>query len=143
MLRQIDGYLTATTGKTAGSVYRLCRVPSNAKVKHVRACIDAGVTTLDVDIGVYYATDQFTLPALAGTVIDADFFASAVDLHAIITLTDYVFESTTYVASKRQQPLWQAVGLSADPGGYLDICMTNTSTTSGAPVLAMEVEYVE
>lgn len=141
-LRQVDGYLTGTTGKTAGSVYRLCRVPSNAKVKHVRACLDAAVTTFDADIGVYYADDALTNAAVAGTAISQALFASAVDLHAIIVPTDYTFESTTYVASKRVQPLWQAAGLTSDPGGFLDICMTNTSTTSGAPVMWAEVEYV-
>lgn len=143
MLRSVDGTLTVTTGKTSGSVYRMVRVPSNAKVKHVYACVDAAVTTLDVDIGLYYSTDPTTQRALQGLVIDADHFASAVDLHAIIVPTDYVFEATTNVAAKRMQPLWQAAGLSVDPGGFFDVVFVSTSTNSGAAVLAMEVQYVE
>lgn len=145
MLRSVDGTLTATTGKTTGSVYRMVRVPSNAKVKHVFACLDAAVTTFDADIGLYYSdnTQDGTQATLQGTVISAAFFASAVDLHAIITPTDYVFEATTNVAAKRLQPLWQAAGLSSDPGGFFDIALTSTSTTSGAPVVHLEAQYVE
>lgn len=138
----IDGTLTATTGKTTGGTYAMVRVPSTARVKRVVACLDAAVTTFDADIGVYYPTGGPVPSGVAnGTVILAALFASAVDLHAIVVPTSYTDESTTYTAAKRLQPLWQAAGLTSDPNCMLDIVLTNTSTTSGAPIIYLAVEY--
>lgn len=141
-LHQVDGYAAVADAVTSGSTYRLCRVPSNAVVKHVRVCMDAAVTTFTNDIGVYYSDDA-SKPAADGTVIDADFFGSAVALAAIVAPTDYINESGNNDAAQRQQPLWQAVGLSSDPGVQLDIVLTNTATNSGAGVVYMEVEFAE
>lgn len=33
--------------------------------------------------------------------------------------------------AKAQQPLWQAVGMATDPGGYFDICITVTTQLTG------------
>lgn len=148
-LRTIMGRCAAlTTGNTAGGILRMVRMPSNASVVEVYWKVDASVTTCDCDVGVYYsnANDGTTATnvAAADTAIDADFFASAVDMHTQSSLgwTPIGFESGTYTAAKALQPLWQAVGLSSDPGGFIDICFTNTSTTSGAPVLSCRVDFV-
>lgn len=143
VLIHVDGTLTVTTGKTLGSTYAMVRLPSTARVKRVEACLDAAVTTFDADIGVYYPTGGPVPSGTAnGTVILAALFASAVDLHAIIVPTGYLDESTTYTAAKRQQPLWQAAGLTSDPGCMLDIVLTSTSTNSGAAIPYLAVEYV-
>lgn len=147
-LRTMTGKCAAlTTAFTAGGILRMCRVPSNCFVVEVYWKADASTTTVDCDVGVYYsnALDGTTATnvAAADTAIDADFFASAVDMHTASTggWTPITFESTTYTAAKIVQPLWQAIGLTSDPGGFLDICFTNTSTTSGAPVLSCRVDY--
>lgn len=144
ILRHVDGVITTTTGKTSGSTYMVVRVPTNAKVKHVIAYLDAAVTTFTADIGVYYSSSSYdgTPSAIAGTAVDADRFGSAIDLKSVITPTDYTNESTGYTGAKRLQPLWQACGLSADPGGYFDIGFTNTATNSDAATAYLEVEYV-
>ena len=82
--------------------------------------------------------------AAADTAIDADFFASAVVMTTQSTLgwTPITFESGTYTAAKMKQPIWEAAGLSEDPGGFIDICFTNTNTIDGAPVLSCRVDYV-
>lgn len=144
-MKQIDGYITTTTAKTTGSTYMVVRVPSRAKVKHVRAWLDATVTTFTADIGVYYSTSTSdgTPADLLGDAIDADRFGSAIALAGIIIPTDYTNESTAYVAAKRLQPLWQACGLTVDPGGYFDIGFTATATNSDAATAYLEVEFVE
>lgn len=146
-LRSVDGVVSPTNGDTAGSTYQMVRLPSNAKVKHVLACLDAAVTTFTADIGVYYGTDPTTPSTLRGTAVNStsgsQLFGTAVALAAIVTPTDFVNESTTNTAAKRQQPLWQACGLTADPMCSFDITLTLTATTSGAPVVALEAQYVE
>lgn len=148
-LRTIMGRCAAmTTGNTAGGILRMVRVPSNAIIVEVYWKIDASVTTVDCDVGCYYsnAADGTTPTnvAAADTTINATYFASAVDMHTASTLgwTPITFESTTVTAAKALQPLWQGLALSADPGGFIDICFTNTSTTSGAPVLSCRADYV-
>lgn len=148
-LRTIDDTAPAfTTAGTAGGIARICRVPSNCIVKEVYWKTDVTVTTSTNDVGVYYSNAyDGTTPtnvAAADTAIDADFFGSAIDMKTASTTgwTPCSMESGTYTGAKMRQPLWQAVGLSSDPGGYLDICLTNTATVDGAPVHSLRVDYV-
>lgn len=149
LLRTLVGAVAAlTTGGTAGGILRMVRVPSNAMVQEVAWGVAATVTTFDGDIGVYYsnANDGTSAAnqAAADTAIDADLFASAIDLKTKST-TGWklaTFEAGTFLPADCIKPLWQAAGLSEDPGGFLDICITNTSTTDGAPVPSLRVDYV-
>lgn len=128
--------ITATTGKTAGSTYQMVRLPSNAILHSLRMWLDSGVTTFDGDITLYYSDTwaDGTDANASGGAVAAHVFKTAVDLHAITTPTEY-FLGGNLVGSKLGQPLWQQAGLTADPGGFFDIVLLTTSTTSGAPVL--------
>jgi hypothetical protein len=126
----------------------MVRVPSNAMIQEVYWGVAASTTTFDCDIGVYYSngTDG-TSPAnvaAANTTISAALFGSAVDMHTASTTgwKSATFEAGTFLPAACILPLWKAAGLSFDPGGFLDICFTNTSTTSGAPVPSCRVDYV-
>lgn len=139
------GSVTATTGMASGSTYRMVRLKSNQVVVRLYAWLDASVTTFTCDIGVYYSTSTTdgTPAAHTGASVSTGLFGTAVALASIVTMTEYTTESGTYTAAKRIQPLWQAGGLSADPGGYLDIVFGATATSSGAPVLNVLVEYLD
>jgi hypothetical protein len=78
--------------------------------------------------------------ASVGVVIDVDFFASAVDFAAAVR-ADVTNEGGFYPMSKRNQPLWQALGLSADPGGFIDIVATcvSVAVTTGTGKLGVNV----
>lgn len=141
-LQVVDALAPFATAMDAGSTYRMVRLPSNAVVKRVEACIETAVTTFTVDIGVYYDTSVGRDADNRGDVIDADLFASAVALAAVITPTDYTMESTQYSCTEIMQPLWQAAGLSADPGGLLDIVATATATSNGTSDLYLRVSFV-
>lgn len=145
-LREVEATLTITTGKTSGSTYRMVRLPPNAKVKSVEAWCDVAVTTATFDIGIYYsdATNDGTTNANQGLVINADHFGSAVALAAVVTPTEYTFEATTYIGADTLKELWNttASGLTANPGGMIDVVLTNTSTNSGAAVVNVRVRYV-
>jgi|SRR5882672_8385547 len=130
-LFMVDDYITPTSGVTVGSTYRMARVPSTAKIKAITGS-GAAMTQGPFDVGVYYSTNHLTG---AGAVIDADRFASAWSLASLVQPTNITEESGVWTEDMYAMPLWQAAGLSADPGGELDIVLTSTNTiTTGAKV---------
>lgn len=143
VLHQVDAAITVTDAVTAPSYYQMCRVPSNAVIKDILVSVDVTVTTCTHDIGVWYGSGLDVPVAVRGTVIDGDFFASGVDLKTKTSgPVSQMNESATYTAAKRLQPLWQAAGLSSDPGGTFDIVLTSTATASGAAVIYTSVQFV-
>lgn len=143
-LDEVTGSLVPVAADFVDSTYRFVRVPTNAKVKKVRITSQAQGAG-KVDVGVYYPTTGPTAVAdLAANAIDQDFFATAVDLASAVQPTDITNESGTYTADKWNQPLWQAVGLAADPGGYFDIVGTvvTTAITTGTGIAGLSVEFV-
>lgn len=145
-LKIIDGTATLTASATVDSTIQLVRIPSNAKVKKV-FFETAAQTSGALDIGLYYATDgqgQKPLVLLASQAIDQDFFASAIVVTGTVAITDVTNESLTYTPDKRLQPIWQAVGLTSDPGGSFDVCGTiTTNTTTAAAVMGLTVMYTD
>lgn len=144
--KQIDGYATVIASGSVGATYQLVRVPSNCKVKAVFLESEAQAAG-KFDIGVFYATDgEGGQPTslLVAAAISAALFASAVDCAAAVA-TDVTNESGTYTLDKRSQPLWQAAGLSADPGGWFDIVASviTTAVTTGTGKIGLRVSYAE
>lgn len=145
-LRNIEGNAVAVASSSVDATYQLVRVPSNAKVKELRfesAAQGAG----KFDIGVYYATDgQVGQPTalLAAAAISQALFASAIDCASAVAITNVTNESGTYTIEKRNQPLWQAAGLSSDPGGAFDIVATvvTTAVTTGTGRFGVSVNFV-
>jgi len=137
VVREVAGFLASVTNALSiTSVIRMCEVPSNAVVGRVifaAAAQGAG----KFDIGVYRTNKD------GGAVVDQDFFATAVDCASAVALTDVTNESTTYTHVKQTQPLWQASGMTADPGGMLDIALTvvTTDVTTGAAAVLTKVQY--
>lgn len=146
VLKQIDGFVTTVASSSADATYQICRVASNCKIKSIY--LEAGAQGAGAfDIGVYYATDgEGGQPKalLAAAAISQALFASAVDCASAVS-TDVTNESGTYTLDKRTQPLWQAAGLSADPGGYFDIVLTvkTTAVTTGATKVGLRVNYTD
>jgi hypothetical protein len=146
-LKYVDGYSTAVASSSADATYQLCRIPSNAKVKRIVFESEAQGAG-KFDLGLYYATDGVigkTTALLAANAIDQDFFATVIDCASAVAATDVTNESTTYTLDKRTQPIWQAVGLSADPGGNFDIVATvkTTAVTTGTGKLGVGVTYTD
>lgn len=145
-LKYADGYVTAAAADGAGTKYLMNRVPSHAVVKRVTIASEAQGAGA-VDVGVWYADDVRYLAggsANAGLVIDQNFFASDVNLAAKVQPTDITFEQADYTFDKWSQPLWQALGLTSDPGGMFDIVCTvhTTDVTTGTGKIRLSTEYV-
>lgn len=128
------GLVTAVaTTDVSTDVYRIMEVPTNCRVSSVRLWCAALAGSSAADVGVYRNTRD------GGAVVDADFFASAQSLASAVNGTEISNESGVYTLAKREQPLWQAVGLSADPGGTFDICFTLTATVNTGGAVLLEV----
>ena len=143
-LNFVDATVTATTAMETGSTYAMVRIPSEAIVKRVWACLDTAVTTFTADIGVYYGTGKDVPTDLQGDVIDADLFASAVAFASIVVPTQYTHEAaaSAFTVADMFKPLWDAAGVTADPKCGLDIVLTATASVDGAPIIYLAVEYV-
>lgn len=135
LLREAVGTVETLAADDAGSVYRLCRVPSNARLSSILMATDAITGATQADIGVYKTAKD------GGAAVDDDFFATNVDISTAATVfTEYLYEATATDISKCEQPLWQLLGLSADPQIDYDICCTVNDVTA-AGTIAMKVKY--
>ena len=148
-LREVDGYATVSASASATSTYRLVRVPSNCKMKSLiweSEAMGAG----KFNLSAYYSSSTMdgTLPANQGVIVPTtgdQFFASDIDAASAIVPTNYVNESGNYTLDKRGKALWDALGLSSDPGGYFDIVAVvhTTAVTTGAAKIGVRAAYVE
>lgn len=137
VLKSAFGQVNTTAAVTTGSKYLLAQVPSKAMVRQVLlSCAALGGTTAH-DIGVYRTT------ADGSAAVSAAFFGSAVSTASALTNSDVTNESGTYTLDKMEQPLWQAAGLSSDPGGMLDIVATSTATNTSGGRLGLVVNYCD
>lgn len=120
-----------------GSTYRFFSIPSNCRMAELKLyCPDMGTTGL-ADIGLYDTTEN------GSAVVDADFFASAVDMKAAaLNGLDVLHESGVFSLTKSVQPIWQALGLSADPNKHYDVVITTTEAFQAAGVVKLAGRYV-
>lgn len=137
----VFGYIASVTASlSATSVIRLVDVPSNAVVSSVK--VTSGAQTAGkFNIGVYRTNTDGGLVAAS----NADsFFTTDLDCASAVIDQECVMKATSgNTLAKRAQPLWQAIGMTADPGGKLDICATvhTTDVTTGTGALGVLVTY--
>lgn len=132
------GSVAVGAADSANSKFILASVPSTAMIRQILASAPAGMTTLAGDVGVYRNT------ADGGAVVDVDLFGSAVSFASALNNSDITNESTNYTTDKQEQPLWQAAGLTTDPGTTLDIVITVTTANTGvAGRVGLQVNYVD
>jgi hypothetical protein len=137
MLRECVGTVESVSGDSIASKYFFCTLPSNARVSQVLLyCDDVGSTTI-ADFGLYKST------ADGGAVADADFFGSAVSLKdGALNGTDITHESGVFDIDDVEKPLWQALGLTADPKINYDVVATLTAASDAAGTISLKVRYV-
>lgn len=140
-IRELDDYVSVATGATTSDTYQVVRVPTHAILKSLMFMSTAFAgTTWDVNITLYYSDNgpfDGSNPSNSGAVDGATFFASgyAVGTAAMYVPVELLYGGAsgtagTFAAGNEQQPLWQAAGLTSDPGGYFDIVVI-PSTVSG------------
>lgn len=128
------------------SYYPMVSIPSSANVRAVLASCPAGMTTLAGDVGVFKNTRDSGGVALGTEAFTGSttFFASAQSFAAALNRQDITNESTNYTSAKREQPIWQAIGLSVDPNTTFDVGIkVTTANTGAAGNIAIEVLYAD
>lgn len=140
-----SGSIAGVASSSIDATYQFVRVPSNAKIKSIQFQTQTQAAGA-MDLGVYYATDGLIgkpTALLAAAAIDQDFFASALSL-TTVTVQEAMGESAVYTVDKWNQPLWQALGLTSDPGGNFDIVGTiTTAITTGTGKMGLSVNYTD
>lgn len=128
------GTIETTGTDSATSKYIMCAgVPSNARILRVLLSCDGNNTSGAMDIGVYKST------ADGGAAVDADFFASAQAIGTALTNSDVTHESGVYGIEDVEKPLWQALGLTADPNLLYHIVCTITTADDAADTISLHV----
>lgn len=138
VLKEASSAATTLAAQAANDTVRLVRVPSNARISQVLlSCADA-TTGGAINIGIWQTVEN------GGAVVDADLFASAVDLTGgPMEHLDVTFESDEYTYAESAKPLWEVLGLSADPNREYDVVAEVSTTFNGGPTaLALKVRYV-
>lgn len=136
-LRSSHGYTTATNGDSATSKYILASVPTTALVRKLLfSCANLGASSA-VNVGVYRNTKD------GGAAVSASLFASAQATSAALSNSDVTNQSGSYTLDKQEQPLWQAAGLTSDPGGTLDIVATVSVAIAATGLIGAVTEYVD
>lgn len=127
------GVVAKAASDSDTSVFRFVRVPSNARIVSINRLNTAITAGTSYQIGVYETA------ANGGAAVSAGLFAATQDLSAASTGT-----ASRYLASAittAEQPLWQLLGLTADPRKDYDICATGVTAGTGAGSIALEIDY--
>lgn len=140
-LRTNQALFTITSGNSVGSTWRLFRIKSSDRVEIIRLYSPDIGTAGTLDIGLYDKSD-----VNSGAVVDADFFASAVDMHSgALNGTDLTFEAAAAggLIANAEKRIWEALGLSADPFKEYDVTVTlATADADGTGTALLRMSYV-
>jgi len=136
MLREQVATVEVAAADSDGSTYRMCRVPSGARITSIEIACDAITGGTAYDIGVYKTA------ADGGAAVDDDVFATAVDLSSALTWVDKTYEATATNIDAVEKRLWDLLGLSADPFLGYDIVLTADTVGTGAGTISLRVRYV-
>lgn len=150
-LRTVEAFVTTVAADAAGSTYRLARVPTRAILKDCIFRAEAQGAG-KVQLSVYYSdsTVDGTAAANQGLVVPstgAAFISDDIDCAAAVTPVDKLGGGTSpgWNLSKHNKQLWDALGLTSDPGGFFDIVAVvhTTAITTGAARIGVSVGYTD
>lgn len=132
-VRHARGVVTATSGDSIASVYRFFRVKSNDIVSVLRLDNASWGASCTADFGLYRIN--------GGAVVDADFFASAVDMNTANRGLDITRESGVITVANFEKRIWELLGLSSDPMIEYEVCATlvAAAAATGAGCLSGEM----
>ena len=129
----LTGTLEANADDTAGSVYRMVRVPANFVPTEILLATDALGGSAAANVGVYKIEED------GGAAVDATEFASAVVVSSAVAWTKVMEEAAAADIAKIGKAMWERVGLTANPGIAYDIALTLTVATGSIGTVSMIV----
>lgn len=142
---EMDAYGTDQVPQTAsaGSAVKLVQVPSGSRVSNVDYTAQS-LGTSAIDIAVWYPTAVASQSSVvAGALISSSSFtANIAGVDAGIAFTDGYGLPSVVSLAKRSQPLWQFLGLAADPNCNLDMGFSVRTANSIAGYVGLRVKFV-
>lgn len=157
MVRIINDSVSPVSADDTTSTYRLCRIPTTAKIKKVvldSAIASAGAADFDIAFsdsttdGTQAALNALTNPVVQVTgPADNKLFGAAQSLVAQSRVD--ITKVGTFTLPMQNIPLWQvlvnlgATQFTADPGGFFDFYVKVTTGITTGGLLNVEIWYVE
>lgn len=129
------GVIEGANGDSANSKYFFGTIPSNARMIALYLSCDGAGTNSAMDIGLYQTT------ANGGAVVDADCFASAQALGTALTHSNVMHESGVLGIEDLEKPIWEVLGLTADPKVDYDVIGTVTTALDAGDTLTLQGLY--
>lgn len=130
-------------GDSIASKLLFGQIPSNAVGEELKLYCDA-ITSAAMDVGIYRTSGD------GGAVVDVDFYASAQSIASAITTgtqiqheADATDAGAGFGLADLEKPLWQRLGLTADPGVMYDIVGTLTAAATAAGTVGLRVTWLE
>jgi hypothetical protein len=144
---EAEGYVAPASGDSAGSQYKLVSMPSNARLSSLILQCTALGGAAAIDVGVFWPTTLVggggLNPANAGLAIAENFFVAAQSVVTALGPTEVENQSGSYTIPKQELPLWQAIGMAADPGIDLDIVASVNVAIGANGFLGLKARYVK
>lgn len=142
VIRTSIGSVTTGAADGIGTLYVLAQVPTNARIESVKFQCAALGASCSMNIGLQYPTGAATAGAI-GSLGSQSFFAAAVATAAATQPTDCTDQSGINTITRQEQPLWQALGLAADPGGVFDVVGQIAAATVAGGLFGVKINYVQ
>ncbi len=126
--------LAVAAGDDDTSVYRFCRLPSNAVIMKIDLLNDAITDGTVYDVGLYQTA------ANGGAVASVNCFANDVDLSsARVAPLDVLHQALDI--NKAEKRLWEVLALPVDSGCEYDLCLTGATVGTAAGDITLKVYY--
>lgn len=135
-VRHKRGVVTAANGDSIASTYRAFRIKSNDLVRKLVLDNASWGASCTADIGLYKTA------ADGGAVVDADFFASAVDMNTANRAVDVTRESGVITVANMEKRVWELLALSEDPQIDYDVTLTLVAAAAAAGSACLSGEVV-
>lgn len=156
----VNDQLATGAADNIGSIYRMVRIPVNAKIKRLAwfGANGASAGAADFDVAFSDSTIDGTQAIFQGQIIqltgpvDNKLFGAARSLtQASFNVENLITFANTFTPAFQNLPLWQVLinlGVVSptlfafDPGGFFDIVAKLTTAQTVAGTLSMECRYV-
>lgn len=136
ILRESVGTVETAAADDNDSIYRMVRLPSNARVTSILLASDAVTGSSDVNVGIWQTAEN------GGLVVSENIFADAVDLSSATAFTEVLLETTATDIVKCEKRLWELLGLSADPVRDYDLALKAVAAASTAATYSLKAKWV-
>lgn len=134
-MREQVGTVEVAAADDDNSVFRMSRVRSSWRISELLIHNDAITGGTDYNLGLYDPADR------GGVVVDDNLFGDALNLSSAQAGVNVTFEGGD--VANIAKPIWELLGLSADPDLTYDIALTGITVGTAAGTISLQVRYTD